>query len=402
MIRCCLQRIAVAVLALVFGLQAGVFAQEKPPQAPPPAPSVKSPEVLPDGRVVFRILAPKAENISLQASDIPGLGRPGPQFAKGENGVWEATIGPVEPGAYRYVFMVDGVAVVDPRNPEVSESNTNVWSLVYVPGAEFMDTLRVPHGAVAAVYYYSTALGRYRRMHVYTPPGYESGNAKYPVFYLLHGAGDCDDSWSSVGRAGFILDNLIAARKAKPMVVVMPAGHTTAAFSPGGGMGPMLDEFSRDFVQDLVPYVEANYRILTDARNRAIAGLSMGGMQTLNILLSDAGRFSYVGVFSSGIFGSAPKPSAAGSAAPPMPSPDWEQQHLATLDNAGLKKDLKLLWFATGSEDFLVNTTKATLEMLQKHGFSPVYRQSGGGHTWINWRRYLNEFAPQLFQQAGE
>jgi len=398
MIQCRLQRVAVVLFALIFGLQVGAWTQEKPPQSPP-APFVKSPEVLPDGHVVFRILAPKAESIGLQASDIPGLARLSPQFVKGDNGVWEATIGPVDPGAYRYVFMVNGVPVVDPRNPEVSESNTNTWSLVYIPGAEFMDTLRVTHGAVSTVYYYSTALGRYRRMHIYTPPGYESGNGRYPVFYLLHGAGDCDDSWSSVGRAGFILDNLIAARKAKPMVVVMPAGHTAAAFSPGGGLGPMLDEFSRDFVQDLMPYVEAHYRVFTDRRNRAIAGLSMGGMQTLNILLQDLGKFSYAGVFSSGIFGSAPKPAAAAAApAAPMPSVEWEQQHQAMLDNASLKKDLKLLWFATGSEDFLVSTTKATLEMLQKHGFSPVYRQSGGGHTWINWRSYLNEFAPQLFQ----
>ena len=129
-----------------------------------------------------------------------------------------------------------------------------------------------------------------------------------PVFYLLHGAGDCDDSWSSVGRAGFILDNLIAAKKAKPMVVVMPAGHTSASFSMGGGggMGPMIDEFSQEFNKDILPYIEGNYRVLTDRRNRAMAGLSMGGMQTLNIAISDLGKYAYIGVFSSGIFGSGP------------------------------------------------------------------------------------------------
>ena len=380
------------------------FAQEKPPVMPKQGPVVNSPEVLPDGRVIFRILAPKAESVGLQASDIPGLERGGPQFAKAENGIWEATIGPVAPGAYRYTFMVNGVAVVDPRNPSVSESNNNAWSLVYVPGAEFMETGKVPHGAVATVYYYSTALGRDRRMHVYTPPGYESGSSKYPVFYLLHGAGDCDDSWSSVGRAGFILDNLIAAKKAKPMVVVMPAGHTSASFSMGGGggMGPMIDAFSQEFSKDILPYIEGNYRVLTDRRNRAMAGLSMGGMQTLNIAVSDLGKYAYIGVFSSGIFGSGPRtPAAPGAAAPSAPAPstpDWEQQHLAMLDNAALKKDLKLVWFATGSEDFLLNTTKASVEMLKKHGFSPVYKETGGGHTWVNWREYLNEFAPQLFQ----
>jgi enterochelin esterase family protein len=353
--------------------------------------------------VVFRILAPKAEGVGLQASDIPGMVRGGPQFTKKENGVWEATVGPIEPGAYRYTFMVNGVAVMDPRNPSVSESNDNAWSLVYVPGADFMAESKVPHGAVAAVHYYSTALGRDRRMHIYTPPGYEIGNAKYPVFYLLHGAMDCDDSWSSVGRAGFILDNLIAAKKAKPMIVVMPAGHTSRGFnmaSGGGGMGPMVDAFTQEFTKDILPYVQANYRVLKARSARAIAGLSMGGAQTLNIAVRNPGKFSYIGVFSSGVFGSAPKPAAAGAAKPsvPAPSPDWEQQNLAALENAELKKGTKLLWFATGSDDFVMNTTKATLELFKKHGFSPVFKESPGGHTWINWRSYLNEFAPQLFK----
>jgi enterochelin esterase-like enzyme len=392
--------------ALILGLLVCMsgLAQEKTPVMPKQGPVINSPEVLPDGRVVFRILAPKAESVGLQASDIPGLARGGLQLAKAENGVWEATIGPVAPGAYRYTFMVNGVAVVDPRNPSVSESNSNAWSLVYVPGAEFMETGKVSHGAVATVYYYSTALERHRRMHVYTPPGYESGSSKYPVFYLLHGAGDCDDSWSSVGRAGFILDNLFAAKKAKPMVVVMPAGHTSASsgMGGGGGMGPMIDAFSQEFNKDILPYIEGNYRVLTDRSNRAMAGLSMGGMQTLNIAISDLGKYAYIGVYSSGIFGSGPRtPAAPGAAAPSTPAPstpDWEQQHLGMLDNAALKKGLKLFWFATGSEDFLLNTTKASVEMLKKHGFSPVYKETGGGHTWVNWREYLNEFAPQLFQ----
>ncbi|MBP1623646.1 MAG: axe1-6A 5, partial [Acidobacteria bacterium] len=314
----------------------------------------------------------------------------------------EATIGPVDPGAYRYTFTVNGVSVVDPRNPSISESNSNAWSLVYVPGAKFMDANQVPHGAVATVHYYSTALGRYRRMHIYIPPGYELNNVHYPVFYLLHGAGDCDDSWSSVGRAGFIMDNLIAEKKAKPMIIVMPAGHTSTSFSMGAGRGMQstVDEFGQDFVKDIMPYVESHYRVLKGARNRAIAGLSMGGMQTLNIAVKDLGSYSYIGVFSSGIFGSAPSKTAPGAKAVPAapPGPDWEQQNLAALGNAALKKNLKLLWFATGSEDFLLNTTQASVEMLKKHGFSPVYKETSGGHTWINWRNYLCEFAPQLFQ----
>src|SRR2546422_388766 len=221
------------------------------------APAFVSPEVLSDRRVVFRIFAPRADEVRLAGSDIPRNGQ-GTAMTKADNGVWEVTIGPLEPGAYRYNFNVNGVAVIDPRSPAISQSNNNVWSLVHVPGTDFMDTKDVPHGAVAAVTYHSTALKRVRRMHVYTPPGYELGGGKFPVFYLLHGAGDSDDSWSSVGRAGFILDNLLAAKKARPMIVVMPAGHTTrttgargaAPGDAGGDRSRATDEFVQDFVND--------------------------------------------------------------------------------------------------------------------------------------------------------
>ena len=349
----------------------------------PQGPIVVSPEVRADRKVVFRLLAPQAESVVLRATDLPTAG--GPQMTKGENGVWEVTIGPVEPGAYRYTFAVQGVQVLDPRNTSTSESNATVHSLVYVPGAEFMDANKVPHGAVASVLYFSKSLDRNRRMHIYTPPGYEAGQDQYPVFYLLHGAGDCDDSWTSVGRAGIIMDNLIAAKKAKPMVVVMPAGHTSAGFGifgPGGR--PSRDEFADDFVNDIMPCVESHYRVFTDRSHRAMAGLSMGGGQTLGIGFSHLDKFGYLGVFSSGIFGN-------GTAA-------WEEQRQKSLDDASLKDGLKVLWFATGSDDFLMQSTKNTIETLKKHGFKPVFKETSGGHTWINWRNYLNEFAPMLFR----
>src|SRR5207247_7745616 len=246
--------------------------------AAPAAPAVLSPEVGADRRVTFRVLAPAAETVELRSpGDIPGVGGRGvapPQLTKGTDGVWQRTFGPLPAGAYRYVFTVNGVTVVDSRNPMTSQTNTTVYSLAVVPGSDVFDTKNVPHGAVASIHYNSTALGGIRRMHVYTPPGYESGRDRYPVFYLLHGAGDVDDSWSSVGRAGFILDNLIAATKAKPMLVVMPAGHVNGAGAalggvvpaavaqgmPGIGAGP--DPFANDFMSDLMPYVEKNYRVL--------------------------------------------------------------------------------------------------------------------------------------------
>ncbi len=385
-------------------LAAAAYAQA-PAQPPAPAgrgqgggrgPQVISPVVGEDRRVTFRILAPHAESVRVSAGDIPG-NMQGAPMTKGENGIWEVVTGPIDPGAYRYNFNVDGVATIDPRNPAISESNTNVWSLVYIPGAEFMDTREVPHGAVAAVTYWSTALKRFRRMHVYTPPGYETGKEKYPIFYLLHGAGDCDEAWTSVGRAGFILDNLIAARKAKPMVVVMPAGHTSAA-GFGGGRGPGgADEFVNDFVTDIMPYAESHYRVIADRTHRAIAGLSMGGSQTLNIAIPHLAKFAYIGVYSSGLLGAFGGGRGGAATAAPQ-GPTWEEQHTAELDNAAAKKGLKLLWFSTGVDDRLIATTRSTVDLLKKHGFNPVFKESPGAHTWINWRNYLNEFAPQLFQ----
>jgi enterochelin esterase-like enzyme len=401
-IECRGNRIFAAAFLVAFVAASLALAQSapRPPQTREPAGlQVISPEVSADRHITFRILAPKAENVRLVAGDIQGLGTGG-ELAKGTDDVWLTTIGPIDPGAYRYQFNVDGVSVIDPRNPSTSESNNNVWSLVYVPGAEFEDTNDVPHGAVATVTYYSNSLKRFRRMHVYTPPRYESGEGKYPVLYLLHGASDSDNSWSSVGRAGFILDNLIAAKKSKPMLVVMPAGHTRAfsfgARPAGAPAGPPVDEFIPDFVNDIMPYIEKNYRVYVDKQHRAIAGLSMGGSQTLNISIPNLDKFAYIGVYSSGIFGIAGGGRGGAPGAPPGPT--FEDQHKESLDDPGLKKDLKLVWFATGKDDRLIDTSRRTVEMLKKHGFDVEFHETPGGHTWINWRNYLNEFAPQLFQ----
>jgi enterochelin esterase-like enzyme len=286
---------------------------------------------------------------------------------------------------------VDGVSVIDPRNPSTSESNANTWSLVVMPGADWMDVRDVPRGAVAEVTYHSTSLNRFRRMHVYTPPGYQKGDGKYPVFYLLHGAGDSDDSWTSIGRAGFILDNLMAEGKAKPMVVVMTAGHA-GPFNFGGSR-PTVDDFSQDFLNDVMPYVEKHYRVYTDRKHRAMAGLSMGGAQTLNIGIPNLEKFAYLGVFSSGVFGIVPRPNA-----PAPQGPGFEEMHQAILDDASLKDGLKLFWFATGRDDFLVETSRATVAMFKKRKFDVVYEETDGAHTWIVWRDYLREFAQNLFQ----
>jgi enterochelin esterase-like enzyme len=457
-------QIVVVALALL-ALTSAAFAQPAPAPGSAQAtaagrggrgPAVVSPEVLQDKQVVFRILAPRAQSVTLSAGDIPsqsagaagrgvapavapaaapaaqaapvGAGRGGRPLTPNDQGVWEVTVGPVPAGAFRYTFMVDGVRTLDPVNTKISESNANNWSLFYVPGRDCMDESKdVPHGAVASIYYYSTVLKTMRRMHIYTPPGYENGSTKYPVFYLLHGAGDCDDSWTSVGRAGFILDNLIVAKKAKPMIVVMPAGHQPGvsafgapAAAPAGGAtpAPTVSPFTSEFMTDMLPYVETHYRTIKDREHRAIAGLSMGGMQTLDIAFRNLASFAYVGVFSSGASlgggrGAAPPAAAAAAgrgaanpAAPPAAAPaaaqtkqpDWETIHNADLDNAALKKGTKLIWLSTGVDDGLIASTRTTVDILKKHGFNPIFQESPGAHTWLNWRDYLYEFAQQLFQ----
>ncbi len=382
----------VAVLSLAIVLVA--LPATARAQFGPRSPEASSPEVSPERTITFRVYAPDAEEVRLMSSDVPDAGR-GVEMTKADNGVWEVTVGPVPAGAYRYHFSVDGVTVIDTRNTSTSETNTTIESLAYVPGSDISDVKNVPHGAIAQVTYYSETLKRPRRMHVYTPPGYEKGEGEYPVFYLLHGATDGDASWSTVGRAGFIMDNLIAGGKARRMIVVMPHGHTGPFRFGGGGDGSFerqMEEFNQDFTGDIKPYIEKNYRVSNERHQRAIAGLSMGGAQSLNIAFANLDEYAYVGVYSSGIFG------IAGGFGGAAPSTAWEDAHKEVLDNAELKKELRLVWFATGRDDFLLSTTEGTVEMLKEHGFDVVFKESDGGHTWLNWRNYLSEFAPKLFR----
>ncbi len=380
-----ISRLRFALAANAVAWLAAMSAALAQPVAAPPR--IVSPEIAANRDVTLRLRAPSAGRVELvSGGDIPGVPMQGGlPLTKGADGIFSIVLPALAAGAYRYRFTVDGVATNDPGNPSTSESNGNAWSLFYVPGAELMDTQRVAHGAIAEVHYYSTVLNRTRRMHVYTPPGYERNRDVYPVLYLLHGAFDGDDSWSTVGRAGFILDNLIAARDARPMIVVMPDGHTSR-FSGGGGAGGLdMADFVREFTRDIKPHIETNYRIRGGRAATAIAGLSMGGAQTLDIVFGNLASYAYVGVFSSGVFGIAD-------------NADWENRHREQLDDETLKRGLELVWFSTGRDDFLLDTTKATVAMLEKHDLDVDYEESAGGHTWINWREYLTRFAPQLFR----
>jgi enterochelin esterase family protein len=364
--------------------------------APTPNDTLKSVEVLPDRHVRFRIWAPNATDVKLQAEGPESTPDITPQQAyknvggvplvKGEQGIWEASIGPIEPGIYRYTFIVDGVSTTDPRNPLTSQSLVHSSSMYQVPGADFMEYKPgTPHGAIATVYYDSTAIGGQRRMHIYTPPGYEAGTARLPVLYLLHGGGDSDDSWGTVGRAGAILDNLIAAGKAVPMIIVMPAGHisTTFRLTPGFRMGH--DAFNDDLTKVVLPYVDGHYRTVADRDHRAIAGLSMGGGQTLTIALTDSADFAYVGVFSSGWFANTIK--------------EEEDTDVAQYRASG--KPFRLFWVDAGKYDIALQNSRATVAALQSAGIKVDDHESGGFHAWNNWRNYLSLFAPLLFKGAG-
>ncbi len=366
------------------------FAQDGFGQRPPEFQSV---EVDSARQVTFRMHAPKGDTVRLSSSDIPNRSGPGGlEMKKGENGIWEVTTSALPGGAYRYSFNVDGITVIDPKNPSTSQSNENSWSLVTVPGSEYSDLRDVPHGAVSQVTYHSKSLHRFRRMHVYTPPGYEAGTDRFPVLYLLHGAFDADASWNTVGQAGQILDNLIADGKAKPMIVVMPMGHTGPfSFGPNNSFEKQMSEFEEDFKQDVRPTIEGRYRVLGTRGDRALAGLSMGGAQTLNVGMANLADYGYLGVFSSGVFGiDRGTETGAGQA--------WMSRHAKMLDDKEARRGLRLMWFATGNEDFLLETSRATVKTFKDHGFDVTYQETEGGHTWLNWRDYLRDFAQQLFQ----
>ncbi len=373
---------------LVASLAIGAFpvlAQDQAERRPPPP--IESPEVMADGKVAFRLLAPQAGSVRIVSPDLGDPDAPG-SFTKDEEGVWELLHGPVDPPrVIRYQFEVDGVRMADPTNRATSEANGTVFSTVFVPGLKWMEVQDVPHGAVAEVTYRSGSLDRSRRMHVYTPPGYEAGEQVYPVFYLLHGASDSDDSWTTAGRANVILDNLIAGGEAVPMVVVMPDGHVGRMGRGRRGFG--IDEFVKEFREDIVPHVQRTYRVHTDRSHTAIAGLSMGGAQTLNIIGQDLEKYGYVGVYSSGIFGINRERDD---------EPTWEERHLEVLKDPDLKIGLEHFWFATGRDDFLIEVSRDTVALFKKHGFGVTYDETAGGHTWINWREYLYEFAPTLFR----
>jgi enterochelin esterase-like enzyme len=380
------------LLALTFALP--VAAQTATTPAPPQQrqPPAPSPQLLPNGKVTFRLLAPHATSVELAGDIYQGLPRAGTTLAppssipmtKGPDGLWTGTsITPFLPGAWRYHFRVDDMDVPDPRNVLSSPFQHGMESLLVTPG-DFSETRTVPHGAVARVdYNASTVAGAAREMYIYTPPGYEKGTRAYPVFYLLHGGGETDSSWSTVGRAGDILDNLIAAGKAQPMIIVMPSGWTPS--------GPQVmtadatkDPFNNELIQDILPFVESHYRTQADPEHRALGGLSMGGIQTLNIGLHNLGMFRSLVVMSSGWFPADRDAFFTGSDAARIPH---------------INSRLTLFWWGWGQTDIARDNALACIARLKKAGVQLETDETPDGHEWKNWRLYLSQVAPLLFQR---
>jgi enterochelin esterase family protein len=346
---------------------------------------VVSPEIK-DGQVTFRIQAPNAREVKLLGSWMTDRAN-APVMAKDENGVWSYTIPAPDPEIYTYAFVIDGVSKNDDANIMVQRDGRNLLSMLLIDGpltANYREASK--RGNVHSVWYDSPTIGINRRMTVYTPYGYETGNERYPVLYLFHGAGGDEEAWISMGRTAQIMDNLIEQGKAKPMIVVIPNGNpgqqaAQTLFLPEKQLDrtdpATANIYIHSVTKDIVPYIERNYRVLADPDHRAVAGLSMGGGHTIALANNYPGMFQYILPLSMGV----------------AESPELDAQFQA-LKSAGYK----LYWVACGDADFVWERAVTLDAMLTKNGLEHTFHVTDGGHTWANWRRYLNTFAPMLFK----
>lgn len=347
------------------------------------APRIVSPEISADRHVTFRVAAPNAHEVFLSGEFMHDK----QPLKKDASGVWAITVGPIAPEIYHYNFQIDGVRTIDTANPNLKIGSTaaTLASSLEVRGdsAAFYDAKAVPHGDVNTHWYESKSLGTLRRVLVYTPPDYDRDSRhRYPVLYLLHGANADENAWARLGRANFIMDNLIADAKTVPFIIVMPYGYGVDPNAPGPH-DQNTAQFGRDLLEDLIPFIDGKYRTQSDRNHRALIGLSMGGGEALNVGLNHLDRFSYVGGFSAGIGRPAGYPQTYAQVAA---HPDETNQQL------------KLLWVGCGVEDGHMNEAHAFSDFLKQHGIKHTLRETPGAHTWIVWREYLREVAPLLFR----
>ncbi len=348
-----------------------VFAQfGNQPQTPND--TLTSTKVLKSGDVEFKIYAPEAKDVTLGGDIIP-WGQD-IKSVKDENGVWTITIPNVKAGTYRYNFVVDGVKVFDPKAANAFETSALIDVMPNGDDEFFALRKDVPHGASSEIYYYSSTTNSMRRMHVWTPAGYNLGDEKLPVLYLIHGGGDSDVAWPNVGRAGFIMDNLLSEGECEKMIVVMPHG------------GIDTQVFVEDLQNDIIPFIESNYNVYTDNEHRALAGLSMGGLETLESFMTYPDMYSYINVMSSGWFENDEAMYEAG---------DKKLAEVAPI----LKKTVKYLIFTQGGpEDIAYNNCKSMLKVFDKHDIKYDFSEMPGGHSWLVWRNDLKNFAQNIFK----
>ena len=389
-----------------------LLAQEPPATSPGTgggqarAAKVRSPEVLADGRITFRLLAPKATEVLVEGNWEGGRGL---AMTKDDSGLWSVTTKTaLQPEVWAYTFSVDGVRTLDPSNYNVARDGVGFMNTVLVlsEASAVFQARQVPHGTVSAMWLPSTAMKTPRRMFVYTPPGYEGSTTKYPVLYLLHGSGGDEEAWPVMGIANVIMDNLIAQGKSKPMIVVMPnaywnelasldlAGPRTAP-PPGvgsGGGAQGYDANERDIVDDLIPFVEKHYRTLPGRENRALAGLSMGSGIAANVGLKRLDVFASVGLLSAGMFRGTANAAPAGAALLDKISPGF------LADPAATNKKLRLLFFSCGTEDPRMSAMTQVEEELRSRKINITFKRYPGEHEWKVWRHSLADMAPMLFR----
>jgi enterochelin esterase-like enzyme len=379
----------VRIVLVILLVGAIVRAQAPPLQKPqtserqtPPAPVI-SPEVLADYRVTFQLRAPNAKQVSVQ---FEGASKP-LAMQKDNEGIWSATTEPLAPDYYGYAFIVDGVAMFDPSN-SATKPNFLYRSSEFDSRSPTWEIADVPHGEIHHHFYRSKVVGDERGYFVYTPPGYDPrGKQTYPVLYLLHGYSDDASAWTVVGRANVILDNLIARGKAKPMLIVMPLGYgAPEVLTPGSGVfhdqgitQRNFDRFREAQLTEVIPRVEAEYLVVKDRDSRAIAGLSMGGAESLLTGLNTLNEFAWIGAFSSGGI-----------------TPDFDKEFPGL--NASANAQLRLLWIACGTDDHLIEINRSLRAWLASKGIHHVDVETPGAHTWMVWRRNLADLAPLLFR----
>jgi enterochelin esterase family protein len=368
-----------------------MLAWTQPQGAPgrgPQQPAIKPFEVNGDRTVTFRLMAPGASEAKVVGNFLPG-----PQdMRKDEKGMWSATVGPLAPQIYHYTYLVNGVRIIDPNNPNGQRGAGAATATIFeVHGATpaYYDPQPVPHGEVRVIWYDSKAIQGPRSIRVYTPPGYETSKTRYPVLYLLHGNGQNENDWSEVGRANFILDNLIAERKARPMIVVMTYGHAQPSILSGRLAQPGLapTAFADDLLNEIIPAAEKNFRVSAKPDDRAMAGLSMGGGQTVSIGLTHLDKFHSIGVFSAG----------------------WNGQDAAKQfpdlvgDPAATNKKMRLIWVACGTGDTTALQGARRLdEILKKNQIRHTYVETEGVHEWKVWRFCLHEFVQLIFKTGAQ